>query len=383
MKPKILSGRGDGMEDGGLTRGSWKRSALIFGCWALVGLFFTGQDYLRRGVAGRPIAWIYIPVAWLSVACFWTLVTPIILRMGKWYPLRRGRWLASLPAHLLASVFIALIELAYFFLVDQVINSSARGEEFLPKLRYLFGVDFQFNLITYWVVTGLTLTLDYYLKYRENELKAAQLELNAAELKSQLAEAQLSALKMQLHPHFLFNTLNAIVVLVRKGRGEEAADMLTGLSELLRYALESIDAQEVRLQQELEFIERYLEIEQVRFKDRLRVEMRVGEEALGAFVPNLILQPLVENALRHGIGRRSRAGSIEISAEREDRMLKLQVRDDGPGLVDAGLAGVGTGIGVANTKARLQQLYAGAHAFNLRTSEAGGAVATILIPFRL
>jgi sensor histidine kinase YesM len=226
--------------------------------------------------------------------------------------------------------------------------------------------------------------LDYYLKNRENELRAARLELSEAQLKSQLSNAQLSALKMQLHPHFLFNTLNAIVVLMRKGRNPEAVDMLTGLSELLRYALENISTQEVRLEQEVEFIERYLEIEKVRFKDRLKVEMHIDRETLGAFVPNLILQPLVENALRHGIGQRSTAGVIEISARREDGMLNMRVRDDGPGLSKSLSADAdGKGIGVANTRARLRQLYGAAHRFDLRNAETGGTVAAITIPFQV
>ena len=355
----------------------------VVGCWILVGLFFSGQDFLRRGVMGRPIAWIYILEAWLSIIFFWAALTPFILRIVRRFPLRRGRLLRNLPVHLIISVFIALIELIYFFLIDLLL-SDPEGMGFLSKLSYLFGVDFQFNLITYWALIGLTVALDYYLKNRENELRAARLELSAAELKSQLSSAQLSALKMQLHPHFLFNTLNAIVVLVRKGRNQEAVDMLTGLSELLRYALENISTQEVRLEQEVEFIERYLEIEKVRFKDRLKVEMHIDREALGAFVPNLILQPLVENALRHGIGQRSTAGLIEISAKREDGMLNMRVRDDGPGLSKSFSADAdGKGIGVANTRARLRQLYGAAHRFDLRNAETGGTVAAITIPFQV
>ncbi|HEX8139718.1 MAG TPA: histidine kinase [Pyrinomonadaceae bacterium] len=352
-------------------------------CWALVGLFFAGQDFLRRGVAGRQIAWIYIIESWASIIFFWAVLTPFILRIVRRFPLRRGRLSKSLPVHLMVSILIALVELIYFFLIDRLIGNPAEGISFLSKLSYLFGVDFQFNIVTYWALIGLTTALDYYLKNQENELRAARLELHASELKSQLASAQLGALKMQLHPHFLFNTLNAIVVLVRKGRNREAVDMLTGLSELLRYALENIGTHEVRLEQEIEFIERYLEIEKVRFKDRLRVEMLIEQGALGAFVPNLILQPLVENALRHGIGQSLTAGVIEISARRENGELHLHVRDDGPGLGASPSSPGGRGIGIANTRARLRQLYAEAHSFDLRSAETGGTIATIIIPFKL
>jgi two-component system, LytTR family, sensor kinase len=359
------------------------RCAKIFGCWLLVGLFFASQDFLRRGVTGKPIEWGYILKAWLGIVCFWTVVTPVILWIGRRFPLRQGFWLRSLPVHFLFSVLVALTELFYFVLLNPLIGSPAEDGGVFSRLTYTFAVDFQFNLLTYWALLGLALAFNYYVGYREKELKAAQLELNESELKSQLANAQLSALKMQLHPHFLFNTLNAVVVLVRKGRNQSAVDMLTGLSELLRYTLESIGAQEVRLEQEIQFIEQYLEIEKVRFKDRLRVEMRIDKAALGAFVPNLILQPLVENALRHGVGRRSTAGLIEISARRENGMLNVQVRDDGPGLGINPPGAGGNGIGVTNTRMRLRQLYGEEQIFDLRTAEYGGAVATIIIPYRL
>jgi LytS/YehU family sensor histidine kinase len=155
------------------------------------------------------------------------------------------------------------------------------------------------------------LAFTYYRKYREGELRAV-------ELQAQLAQAQLQALKMQLHPHFLFNTLNAIAALVRKNENKAATDMLAGLSDLLRLALENVGAQEVSLQRELEFLERYLEIEKIRFADRLQVKMHIAPETLEARVPNLILQPLVENAIRHGIAPRSASGLIEICAERYD-----------------------------------------------------------------
>jgi sensor histidine kinase YesM len=340
------------------------------------------QDYLRRAILGRPIEWVYIIKAWLSIVYFWAAVTPLVLLLFHRFPLQRGRLLRNLPLHILFSVVFSLIEIVYFVLLEPLLGNRTGYDTFGEKLTYIFGGDFQFNLVFYWSLLGLYQTFDYYRKYQEKKLVAAQLELNASELKAQLVHAQLSALKMQLHPHFLFNTLNAIVVLVRKGRNQDAVDMLTGLSELLRYALESIGTQEVRLEQEFEFIELYLEIEKVRFKDRLRVEMHVEKEALGAMVPNLILQPLVENALRHGIGQRLAAGLIEISARRENGTLKLQVRDDGPGLPANWPETERQGIGVTNTRARLRQLYGEAHTVSLRTADTGGTVATLTLPFQ-
>jgi LytS/YehU family sensor histidine kinase len=158
--------------------------------------------------------------------------------------------------------------------------------------------------------------------------------------------------------------------------------MLTGLSELLRHALENITAQEVLLKDEIEFLERYLEIEQVRYNDRLKVELKIDRETLDALVPNLILQPLVENAIRHGIGQRSTAGLLEVSARRENGRLHLQVRDDGPGLPVEWSQTGGKGIGLANTRARLEQLYGSSQEFRLSNAEGGGTIATLLIPFQ-
>jgi two-component system LytT family sensor kinase len=187
---------------------------------------------------------------------------------------------------------------------------------------------------------------------------------------------------MQLHPHFLFNTLNGIAGLVRDQRNREAVQMLAGLSDLLRYTLESAGKQEVSLREELDFLELYLDIQQMRFPDRLRVEMRVAPETLDALVPNLILQPLVENAVRHGVAVRASAGTVGVAAEREDGLLWVTVYDDGPGLKDGRTASAEGGIGLSNTRARLEQLYGARHRFGVRNREGGGTEAVLAIPFR-
>jgi LytS/YehU family sensor histidine kinase len=205
--------------------------------------------------------------------------------------------------------------------------------------------------------------------------------LHASELKAQLVRAQLSALKMQLQPHFLFNTLNAIMVLVRQQRGRQAEDMLARLSDLLRCVLEDVDAQQISLRRELEYLRLYLSIEQVRFQDRLDIEISADDIALDAAVPHMGLQPIVENAVRHGIGRIAAAGTIRISASCANQNLVIRVADDGPGLGAAGLVGV-HGIGLANTRARLQQLYGDTASLKVENGERG-AVATMTLPYRL
>lgn len=220
-------------------------------------------------------------------------------------------------------------------------------------------------------------------RYRERERVTLQLE-------TKLARAQLEALKIQLQPHFLFNTLNTISALLH--RDAEAADrVLSRLGDLLRLSLQHSGKQEVMLRQELEFLERYLEIQQTRFQDRLTVRFDTDPEVLDALVPTLVLQPLVENAVRHAIEPRAARGHLDIRARRRDGRLRLEVADDGPGLGPAGpgdingagIPSTGSGIGLANTRARLEQLYGKGHRFTLANAPAGGLVVTLEIPYRV
>jgi LytS/YehU family sensor histidine kinase len=215
----------------------------------------------------------------------------------------------------------------------------------------------------------------YYHRVRERDVRAAKLE-------TQLANAQLSMLKMQLQPHFLFNTLHAVSALIRENPGK-AEDMLEGLGDLLRLTLEQQVTQEVPLKTELDFIGRYLNLEQIRFADSLEVAVMAEPETLDALVPSMILQPLVENALRHGIAKRARGGVLEIRATRENDSLCLTVQDNGPG----GAADTGgqhrEGIGLANTRARLQQLYGAEQTFEMKSIPGIGMASTIYIPFRV
>jgi len=208
------------------------------------------------------------------------------------------------------------------------------------------------SFFTYMVVVGAYYAFDYYQKYRERDLRALELE-------GRLTQAELQNLKMQLHPHFLFNTLNTISVLMTKDT-KAANSVLVRLSDLLRMALDNVSTHEVTLKEELDFLARYLEIEQTRFEDRLTVRMRIEPGVLAARVPNLILQPLVENAIRHGVAPLLTPGTIEISARRENGNLRLEVRDNGSGLPNSNQH-VREGVGLSNTRARLVQVYARDH----------------------
>ena len=215
----------------------------------------------------------------------------------------------------------------------------------------------------------------YYRSYREGQVKTLQLE-------AQLSHSQLQALKMQLHPHFLFNTLHSISALLNKDVGA-ARKMITRLGDFLRLTLENSGSQEVTLQQEMEFLSCYLEIERIRFQNRLVTRIDVGEQTLAAKVPNLILQPIVENAIRHGIAPRSTSGLLEIAAKQVDGVLRIQVRDNGPGLPEHRTSQnqLKKGLGLANTETRLQRLYGANHLFDLSNDPAGGLIVTLEIPF--
>jgi two-component system LytT family sensor kinase len=241
-------------------------------------------------------------------------------------------------------------------------------------------------LLTYWFLVSVQLASHNYRRFREREVRASQLE-------AKLAQAQLEMLKMQLHPHFLFNTLHAISTLIHKDP-DAADEMVAQLSDLLRMTLATIGIQEVPLQQELEFLQRYLDIQKTRFQDRLEVILDIPSDTLDARVPNQVLQPIVENAIRHGIDARSGQGLIEIRAQATNQMLVLTVRDDGPGLkegLQAAFAAMeqdermpreGRGIGLANTRARLRELYGPVSTLSLANHPDGGAIVTLMLPLR-
>ena len=230
------------------------------------------------------------------------------------------------------------------------------------------------DLLVYAGILGVFYAVDYYRKYRERESRATQLE-------SQLAQAQLDSLRMQLQPHFLFNTLNNIVSLVRDNKNEAAVGMLVGLSDLLRHALEHSDEQEVPLKEELEFVQLYLEIQQMRFSDRLRIETNIDPATLKALVPSLLLQPLAENAFKHGLSQSGAAGMIRIESHLEKDELHISISDDGAGLPDNWQLKSSSGIGLANTIARLEQLYDGQHKLDIHNRSEGGVEVSVVIPF--
>jgi two-component system LytT family sensor kinase len=346
--------------------------------WTLFALFFISEDAGRLLYQGRPVQWHGYLVVWLTTAYAWAFLAPFVWWLAGRFPITRTTWRRNGGLHLVASLAFALFEEVLFAWITPVFGLPWFARTFAGTMRAVIPIDFHLNVIIYWTIVGVQHGLSYYRQVGERERVAAQLTLRASQLESQLAQARLNALNMQLQPHFLFNTLNAIVVLVRQLRTREADEMLTNLSELLRQTLAGWDTQEVPLRREAELITLYLDIQRIRFQDRLTVAMSLSPATLNALVPSLLLQPLVENAVRHGVSKTSTPVRIELKSNVVDSQLEIQVCDNGPGLSDES---AGSGVGLSNTRARLQQLYGERQSFRLDGLAGGGTVATVVLPY--
>jgi two-component sensor histidine kinase len=349
----------------------WLETALVFAAWTVFGLITANQSYMQFELRGERLSWSHALQHGFFEAYLWTLATLAVFWLARRFPLERGRMLRGIAAHLFGAVVLSLARVA-------VVVEVSRRVEWLEERPFdqQFWGRFHQYLLYYALLLGIAHAVLYYGRYRERERAAERLAAG-------LAEARLQALKMQLQPHFLFNTLNAISALIPP-EAKPARRMVARLGDLLRIALEHEETQEVTLREELAFLQPYLEIEQARLEDRLTVVMEIAPETLDARVPHLVLQPLVENAIRHGIAPRIEPGRVEISAARgaDDRFLHLEVRDDGPGVDRDNRAGTRKGVGLTNIRSRLEQLYGGEHRFELGNRPEGGVVVRISLPFR-
>ncbi len=347
---------------------SWARWILGFGFWTLLGLSFASQFYISSAKAGLDVSWKQAVSYALGDWYVFALLSIPVIWLAHRFQFEAGKRLWSVAVHVPGSIVFSFA----YMVIRACVGQWQSGATFTDAFKPLLVKTWHFNLLIYWVILAVAHAFEYYRKYRERELQAAELE-------KRLAQAKLKALQMQLNPHFLFNTLHSISALMHKD--VEAADrMVSRLSDLLRAALESSDRQEVPLRQELQWLELYLDIERTRFGERLNVKMEIAPDTLDARVPNLILQPLVENAIRHGIEPRARPGRIELRAQRHGSALALGVSDNGPGLRDNQPGR--EGVGLSNTRARLRELYGSDHRFELLRSPEGGLQVDLSIPFR-
>ncbi|HXB70357.1 MAG TPA: histidine kinase [Candidatus Acidoferrales bacterium] len=334
----------------------------IWAAWTLYAVFTASENYITAygPMAGWSRAFAYS----LADAWPWALLTPVAFLIAGRLLVRRANWWWVLPLlfvcgiavgtlHLIA--FIGLLLRMGYVQSSQMVGSVVRGK-------------FHSEVLTCWTLFGIRHATEYYRRYRVREVAASRLQ-------AQLARAQLEVLRMQLQPHFLFNTLHAISALMY--RDVEGADrMVTRLSDFLRLTLDSAGVQEVTLKREMEYLDKYLDIEQVRFGERLQVARSIEPDALDLLVPNLALQPLVENAVRYAVAPRAAGGRVEIAARVAGGSLTIEVQDDGPGAP----GGFREGVGLSNTRARLEQLYGVSSHLELGNTPGGGFRARMAIP---
>ncbi len=338
-------------------RGRLRTALLIWSAWTALAVFFALTSSLTYVSQGRPAIWGLSLAYSLGQWWIWALLTPLVFWLAARYPLTPTRLATRLPLHLLMGLGVALIKV--------------RAEGFVRQ--WLFGVspyllisNLALQMLIYWALVGVAHALDAYGRSRQQ----------AAEVQARLGRAQLELLRTQLQPHFLFNALNVIAELVHED--PERADRMIGrLSNLLRSTLDAGDRPFVTLDEEVGLVQSYVQIQEARFGERLSVGIDVAPDCRTALVPHLLLQPLVENAIQHGVAPRADGGTIRIRASRDGNGLSIRIEDDGSGVRGESKAG----IGLSNTRARLESLYGDDASFDLVSRAGGGAAATIRIPF--
>jgi two-component system LytT family sensor kinase len=349
----------------------------IAAIWSGVGLFDATQNVFVMRAEGMHHAWTSLFLTLLLSWLPWALATPLVLRLSRQYPLAQWKSFSAWGTHLTACVGIGLVSAAWIASLEELLNPWANppGQE---TFAYLWLHKFYNGLLSSVILYGAILLISYML---DSQKRLAHQQTETARLNEQLSKAQLNALRRQIEPHFLFNTLNAIAGLVREKRNDAAVSMIAELSDFLRRVVKDSDRQEVPLGEELEFAQRYLDIQKVRFAERLQFSVDVAEELFAAQVPSLILQPMVENAVKHGIAKRVQGGAIRIAAVRSNGMLRLSVCNDGPSLA-ADWEEAHSGIGISNVRTRLQSLYGNQFELRMQNQEAGGVEVLLSLPFK-
>ncbi len=336
---------------------------------------------MPRLYRGEYVPWKYVFVGWMTGMYVCAALTPALLRLGNRWPLERG--VAYAWPHLCLSVVFSIVATAIetpLLMLLGVFPAAAPPTSVAAGIRIMLSFGLQGGVIRYWAVIALQAVYRSHENATIREREAFELRVQASELAQQLSAAQLNTLKAQLQPHFLFNTLGAIIVLIQQQKTAEAEVMVSRLGDLLRLALDDVDAQQVPLWRELEFLRLYLSIEEVRFEDRLRVHIAAEAGLSEALVPHMVLQPIVENAVRHGLGQSEDSVTIDVSATTRDGSLALIVSDDGPGVHLLGPEH--PGIGLANTRSRLGRLYGSAATLVVENTAPHGARITMTLPLR-
>jgi two-component system LytT family sensor kinase len=359
-------------------RQRWGLRAVVIALIAL-GPIDAFQTYLLSIALGQPTSWQTMTVRLTTMWLIYPLLIPLAFFLARRFPLDLPTWRRSLVVHfatilLLATVHSLIVGVVIPLIPSDPIRRANLRMPFRAELVRFMRIQLPTDFLAYGALVGFFYASQYYSDREEWELTAAQLQAS-------LSEARLRTLQSQLNPHFLFNTLNAVSVLAMKGEQRAVVDMLARLSDLLRVALDETRPQQVPLEAELAFVDRYLDIQRIRFGDRLSIHQDVAPEALSALVPSMLLQPLVENAIKYGISTECGPGSVGIHVARSNGTLELRVTDSGPGFQSTTPGARPNGIGLRNTEARLAQLYGSAQHVEYSHAPGGGASVTISMPF--
>ncbi len=345
----------------------------VFLPWTLFGLYSGLQTHYRSALWGRPMPWGRALFLEVTYTWIWCLVTPLVLWLARRFPLLSRSWLRNACIHVSAMFSIAIVTKLLWDVIAHPPSEFYASGFTLNSILKSVSSALDFGTMLYSVLVLGAYAYDYYRELEERRLQASELE-------RQFTNAQLQALKMQIHPHFLFNALHTISGLVHQDP-DTAERMIARLSDFLRLSLEDSAVQKVPLDEELRFLDLYLDIERVRFEDRLTVRFAIDPDAREALVPNLLLQPLVENSIRHGISKRLADGLIVIRATRMGDTMRISVLDNGPGPDLSSTLPLTEGVGLSNTRARLEGLYNGRQQLMLRSPAGGGLEVEIVIPF--
>jgi sensor histidine kinase YesM len=344
--------------------------------WLVVGLISATQVVVGRAALGWQHNWIALFLVTTSAWLIWAVATPVILGVNHRFPLASaGDW-KNFPVHLAAALGISVLRIAWSAALEWVFNPI--GEHPAPSYEHQFLTMVYMQFHTGFIIYAATVAIDNTI---QSIGRLARRDAEAARLASELSKAQLDALRRQLEPHFLFNTLNGISGLVRENRNDTAVEMIAGLSELLRRVLEDSGKQLVPLAEEVSFLESYVDLQSMRFGDRLKVTVDIPIELYAALVPPLVLQPLVENAIEHGIGKLIEGGEIHLTARKSEGTLSICLSNDGPALSVA-TEGGRKGVGLSNTRGRLATLYGPESSVELRNRGEAGVETLIKVPYR-
>jgi len=343
--------------------------------WCAGGLFDASQTVLFMHSIGKQHAWLMFGtelVSWLP----WVLATPIVIALAQRHAIFPATSIRTTAIHVAAFAIIGLLAETWFSLLQMLFNPW----DYSPRPTFMgaWRTSFLFQMLTFVIVYGLILTFTYAMDARD---RMARQMMETARLSEELSRSQLAALRQQIEPHFMFNTLHSITGLVRDNKNDAAVSMIVGLSEFLRRALEDSHRLQVSLAEEVEYLQRYLDIQKVRLGERLHMTVNIPAELLRAQVPNLLLQPLVENAIKHGISKRAAGGTVRVAGARHGGKLCLSIYNDGPDFPTSGQA-TRTGVGISNLRTRLQILYGSESELQLRQADTGGVEVLVSLPLR-